>query len=44
MLPIMPPRVPKTPSNSQLSISWVSWHIGIKHLRQGDFFLEKLKV
>ena len=40
----MPPKVPRTPSYSQLSISALVGALGMKHLRHGDFFLEKLKV
>ena len=37
-MPIMPPKVPRTPSNSQLSTSRLDGALGIKHLKQGDFF------
>ena len=44
MVPIIPAKGPRTPSYSQLSTSGLLGIIGIKHLRQGDFLLEKLKV
>ena len=38
----MPAKGPSTPSYSQLSMSGLSGTLGIKHLKQGDFFFEKL--